>query len=99
MMTALEAKLTAYRNRTNGYFHIAESKIDSAANFGITECSIRMNEIPNGTMGMIYELASILNELGYQTIFFKEQKTLGIYWGVKKNVDMNIADEYIDEEE
>lgn len=99
MMTALEAKLTAYRNKTNGYFHIAESRIEEAAMFGNTECAIEMSEIPNGTTGMIYELASILNELGYQTIFFGEQKTLGIYWGAKKDIVMNIADEYIDEEE
>lgn len=99
MMTALEAKLTAYRNKTNGYFHIAESRIEEAAMFGNTECAIEMSEIPNGTIGMIYELASILNELGYQTIFFGEQKTLGIYWGAKKDIVVNIADEYIDEEE
>lgn len=100
MMTALEAKLTAYRNKTNGYFHIAESRIEEAAMFGNTECAIEMSEIPNGTIGMIYELASILNELGYQAIFFVEQKTLGIYWGTKKkDIVMNIADEYIDEEE
>jgi hypothetical protein len=98
-MTALEAKLTAYRNKRNGYFHIAESRIEDAAMFGNTECAIEMCEIPNGTMGMIYELASILNELGYQTIFFGEPKTLGIYWGAKKDIVMNIADEYIDEEE
>ena len=99
MMTALEAKLTAQRIKTNGYFHIAESRIEEAAMFGNTECAIEMSEIPNGTIGMIYELASILNELGYQTIFFGEQKTLGIYWGAKKDIAMNIADEYIDEEE
>ena len=99
MMTALEAKLTAYRNKKNGYFRIAESKIEEATMFGYTECAIAMSEIPNGTMGMIYEIASILNELGYQTIFFGEQKALGIYWGAKKDIVMNIADEYIDEEE
>jgi hypothetical protein len=98
-MTALEAKLTAYRNKRNGYFHIAKSRIEEAAMSGNLECAIEMSEIPNGTMGMIYELASILNELGYQTIFFGEQKTLGIYWGAKKDIVMNIADEYIDEEE
>lgn len=99
MMTALEAKLTAYRNKTNGYFHIAEKRIEEAAIFGKTECAIEMSEIPNGTMGMMYELSSVLNELGYQVIFFGEQKTLGIYWGTKKDIVMNIADEYIDEEE
>ena len=99
MITALEAKLTAYRNKTNGYFHIAESRIEEAAMFGNTECVIEMSEIPNGTIGMLYELASILNELGYQAIFFGEQKTLGIYWGTKKDIVMNIAEEYIDEEE
>jgi hypothetical protein len=99
MMTALEAKLTAYRNKTNRYFHIAESRIEEAAMFGNTECAIEMSEIPGGTIGMMYELASILTELGYQTIFFGEQKTLGIYWGAKKDIVMNIADEYIDEEE
>jgi hypothetical protein len=99
-MTALEAKLTAYRNRTRGYFHIAKSRIEEAAMSGNLECAIEMSEIPNGTIGMIYELASILNELGYQAIFFGEQKTLGIYWGTKKkDIVMNIADEYIDEEE
>ena len=98
-MTALEAKLTAHRNKTNGYFRIAESRIEEAATSGNTECAIEMSEIPDGTIGMMYELASILNELGYQTIFFGEQKTLGIYWGAKKDIAMNIADEYIDDEE
>ena len=59
-MTALEAKLTAYRNNTNGYFHIAERRIEEAVMFGKTECAIEMSEIPNGTIGMLYELASIL---------------------------------------
>lgn len=99
MMTALEAKRTAYRNRTRGYFHIAKSRIEEAAMLGNFECAIEMSEIPGGTIGMVYELASILNELGYQTIFFGECKTLGIYWGAKKDIAMNIADEYIDEEE
>ena len=99
MMTALEAKQTAHRNKTNGYFRIAESRIEEAAMFGNTECAIEMSEIPDGTIGMIYELASILTELGYQAIFFGERKTLGIYWGTKKDIVMNIADEYIDEEE
>lgn len=82
MMTATEAKISAFRNRTRGYFHIAESRITQAALDGELMCSINLDEIPGGNISMLYEVSYLLNELGYQT--FINEYTLTIYWTVKK---------------
>ena len=82
MMTATEARIAAFRNRTRGYFHIAESRITQAALDGELMCSINLDEIPGGNISMLYEVSYLLNELGYQTLI--NEYTLTIYWTVKK---------------
>ena len=95
MLTATEAKLESYR-KTNGYFTIAESKILTATSRGETSCSIDMDEICNGTPGMLSEIAYLLIELGYQVLI--SENTLNIYWDVQKPMFYDIFDD-IEEDE
>ena len=80
MFTATEAKLTSYRSR--GYFSIVEKKISDSAKKGDTACAINVNELPNGTPGMLYEISYLLIELGYQAVI--DENTLNVYWTVQK---------------
>ena len=98
MITALEAKLNAYRTRE--WFDIVDKKIKDAAVGGDLMCIISVDDIPNGTEGTLYEIAGLLNELGYQTMFdvFREpSRALYIYWHAKSVV--NYADNSDSEEE
>lgn len=88
MITALEAKLNAYRTRE--WFDIVDKKIKDAAVGGDLMCIISVDEIPNGTEGTLYEIAGLLNELGYQTTIDIENRNglvLYIYWHAKREVN------------
>jgi hypothetical protein len=87
MITALEAKLNAYRTRV--WFDIVDKKIKDAAVSGDLMCIIGVDDIPNGTEGTLYEIAGLLNELGYQTMIDLENRNglvLYIYWHAKRVV-------------
>ena len=95
MMTATEAKLTSYRSK--GYFKIVEDKIYHAANRGETSCAISIDEIPDGTPGIICEISYLLNELGYQT--FIDENIVNVYWEVQKPLYYDIINDIEVEEE
>ena len=95
MMSAIEAKQESYR-KTNGYYSIVESKILTATSRGETSCSINMDEISNGTLGMLSEISYLLIELGY--IASISENTLNVYWDVQKPMFYNIFDD-IEEDE
>lgn len=90
MMTAIEAKQESYR-KTNGYYNIVESKILTATSRGETSCSINMDEICNGTLGMLSEISYLLIELGYQVLI--NENTLEVYWATYKPMYYNIFDD------
>jgi len=90
MITAIEAKQETYR-KTNGYYNIVESKILTATSRGETSCSINMDEICNGTLGMLSEISYLLIELGYQALI--SENTLNVYWDVHKPIYYNIFDD------
>ena len=90
MMTAIEAKQESYR-KTNGYYSIVESKILTATSRGETSCSINMDEISNGTLGMLSEISYLLIELGYQAVI--SENTLNVYWSVHEPMFYNILDD------
>lgn len=92
MLTATEAKLKSYQKKN--YFNIVEKKIEDAVNNGELWCTINMNEIPNGTFGMLLEISNLLNELGYQTKV--NYDTVDVYWTVMG--EFNIYGEDIDDE-
>lgn len=88
MITALEAKLNAYRTRE--WFDIVDKKIKDAAVSGDLMCIIGVDDIPNGTEGTLYEIAGLLNELGYQTMIDIGNRNgldLYIYWHTKRVVN------------
>lgn len=87
MFTATEAKQESYR-KTNGYYSIVESKILTATTRGETSCSINMDEISNGTPGMLCEISFLLIELGYNTTI--DDNTLNVHWSVQKPVFYDI---------
>ena len=95
MMSAIEAKQESYR-KTNGYYSIVESKILTATSRGETSCSINMDEISNGTLGMLSEISYLLIELGYMASI--SENTLNVYWDVQKPMFYNIFDD-IEEDE
>lgn len=76
MITALEAKLKTFRKMP--YYEIVENKINEAASNGDLVCAIRMEEIPDGTTGKLYEMSRFLNDFGYFTII--ERNVLVISW-------------------
>lgn len=41
-----------------------------------------MSEIPNGTQGILCEIAYLLNELGYQTLI--NENIISVFWNVQK---------------
>lgn len=88
-MSAIEAKQESYR-KTNGYYSIVESKISTAISRGETSCSINMDEISNGSLGMLSEISYLLIELGYQAVI--SENTLNVYWDVQKPMFYNIFD-------
>ena len=90
MLTAIEAKLTAYRKRD--YFTIVEGKISDAADNGELMCSIHIDELPDGSAGMLYEITNLLYELGYRTAM-ENQRTLHVYWHPKSPTYYNIEDD------
>lgn len=94
-MSAIEAKQESYR-KTNGYYSIVESKIVTATTRGETSCSINMDEISNGTLTMLSEMAYLLIELGYQAVI--SENTLNVYWAVQKPMLYDIFDD-IEEDE
>ena len=94
MLTAIEAKRESYR-KTNGYYGIVESKILTATTRGETSCSINMDEIYNGTTGMLCEISYLLIELGYQVVI--SENTLNVYWAVQKPM-FNIFDDLEEDE-
>lgn len=94
-MSAIEAKQESYR-KSNGYYTIVESKILTATTRGETSCSINMDEISNGTLGMLSEISYLLIELGYQAVI--SENTLNVYWTVNKPMFYNIFDD-IEEDE
>jgi hypothetical protein len=89
-MSAIEAKKETYR-KTNGYYSIVESKISTATSRGETSCSINMDEISNGTLGMLSEISYLLIELGYQVLI--NENTLEVYWATHKPIYYNIFDD------
>ena len=98
MITALEAKLNAYRTRV--WFDIVDKKIKDAAVSGDLMCIIGVDDIPNGTEGTLYEIAGLLNELGYQTMIDIENRNgLDLYIKKKKKRVVNHADNSDSEED
>lgn len=93
MITALDAKLIAYRTRD--YYNVVENKISESANNGDLMCTIQLNEIPNGTMGIFYEISKLLFELGYRTAI--DQNKLYIYWHPKHTIDNPVYITHFDE--
>lgn len=83
MLTADEAKLIAFRNKTRGLFQIVESLIEETAMKGEMMCSVKLGDSPGSNMGMLYEISHLLFELGYQTAIEYSTKTLTIYWNPK----------------
>lgn len=97
MITALEAKLNAYRRRV--WFDIVDKKIKDAAVNGDMMCIIGVDDIPNGTEGTLYEIAGLLKELGYQTaVDMEKQLTLYIYWNINPNSNVGAIGASEDEE-
>ena len=94
-MSAIEAKQESYR-KTNGYYSIVESKILTATSRGETSCSINMDEISNGTLGMLSEISYLLIELGYMASI--SENTLNVYWAVQKPMFYNIFDDLEEDE-
>lgn len=94
-MSAIEAKQESYR-KTNGYYSIVESKIFTATSRGETSCSINMDEISNGTLGMLSEISYLLIELGYMASI--SENTLNVYWAVQKPMFYNIFDDLEEDE-
>ena len=80
MLSAKEAKLIAFRNKLRGLFHNVESLIEEAALKGETMCSVKLEDSPGSTIGMLYEISQLLFELGYRTAIEYSTKTLTIYW-------------------
>jgi hypothetical protein len=95
MMSAIEAKKETYR-KTNGYYSIVESKILTAISRGETSCSINMDEISNGTLGMLSEISYLLIELGYLASI--SDNTLSVYWTVQKPMFYSIFDDLQEDE-
>jgi hypothetical protein len=96
MLTAIEAKLKAYRKRD--FFAIVEGKISDAADNGEMMCTIQIDDLPNGSVGMLYEITNLLYELGYRTLI-SHSNTLTIYWNVKLPTYYNIDDDFDNIEE
>ena len=94
-MSAIEAKQESYR-KTNGYYSIVESKILTATTRGETSCSINMDEISNGTLTMLSEMAYLLIELGYQALI--SENTLNVYWDVQKPMFYDVFDDLEEDE-
>lgn len=90
MISALEAKLTAFRKR---YGNIVENKIIEAASKGDMMCTISADEIPNSVKYTLHEIASILHELGYQTSMDENENTLNIYWIITSIMNYNWGSE------
>ena len=83
MLSANEAKLIAFRNKTRGLFHSIESLIEETAMKGEMMCSVKLEDSTGSNMGMLYEISQMLFELGYQTAIEYNTKTLTIYWNPK----------------
>lgn len=56
-----------------------------------------LNDIPNGSMGMLYEISCLLYELGYRTVI--EDRTLVIYWSLNPHIYYSDLCEDVEEEE
>lgn len=83
MLTANEAKLIAFRNKTRGLFHSVERLIEETAMKGEMMCSVKLEDSTGSNMGMLYEISHLLFELGYQTAIDYSTKTLTINWHPK----------------
>lgn len=94
MLTATEAKLISYKNKH--YFPIISKKILDAANNGETTCVLSINEINNGTSGMLYEISYLLNELGYRTLI--NENSIDVYWSVQKPLFYDILGDMEEED-
>lgn len=94
MLTANEAKLIAFINKTRRLFHSVENLIEEAALKGETMCSVKLDDSTGSTIGMLYEISHLLFELGYQTAIEYSSKTLTIYWHVKSPTYYNIDDDF-----
>lgn len=75
MITALEAKITAFRKK---YGNVVENKIIKAASRGEMFCIIY-----DMSDAALKEIEGILYELGYQTFIDEHNKTLTILWTIK----------------
>lgn len=95
MITALEAKINALKKRP--YYQMVEERIRKASLAGDMMCTFHLEEIPNGTVGLLYEMSSLLNELGYQTTI-EDKEILYVCWYLKHplhyNVDSSDSEEY-----
>lgn len=75
MITALEAKITAFRKK---YGNVVENKIIESASKGEMFCIIY-----DMSDAALNEIEGILYELGYQTLIDEHNKTLLIFWSTK----------------
>lgn len=95
MITALEAKLNAFKKRP--HYEMVEKRIAEASLAGDWICTFHLDEIPNGTLGLLYEISSILNELGYQTTI-EDREILYVCWYLKRpqcyNINSSDSEEY-----
>ena len=80
MLSANEAKLIAFRNKTRGLFHSIESLIEETAMKGEMMCSVKLEDSTGSNMGMLYEISHLLFELGYQTAVDYNTRSLTINW-------------------
>lgn len=87
MITALEAKINAFKKRP--HYKMVEQRIVDASSAGDMMCTFHLEEIPNGTLGLLYEISSLLNELGYQTTI-EDQDTLYVCWYLKRPMCYNV---------
>lgn len=94
MLTATEAKLISYKNKD--YFPVVSKKILDAANNGETTCAVSVNEIIDGTPGLLYEISYLLNELGYRTTI--NENIINVYWSVQKPLFYDILGDMEEED-
>lgn len=75
MITALEAKIKAFRKK---YGNFVENRIIEAASNGEMFCVIY-----NLSDALLNEITGILYELGYSTLIDEHNQSLTIFWTIK----------------
>lgn len=87
MITALEAKIKAFRKK---YGNLVENRIIEAASNGEMFCVIY-----NLSDTLLNEITGILYELGYSTLIDEHNQSLTIFWTIKNPDIIHHNDLYI----